>query len=149
MSSTAIGSVLRSKRNEAGLSVEQVSDALIGLGFKASQKTIYSWESGNSQPTPDALLAMCDIYKINDVLGAFGYINIAPAEQEPNEEQTLISYYRKASKEDRSALLRFAYYAAHAAIEPSREELEAEALRARDYLIEQSHSQSDSLEAAK
>ena len=149
MSSTAIGSVLRSKRNEAGLSVEQVSDALIGLGFKASQKTIYSWESGNSQPTPDALLAMCDIYKINDVLGAFGYINTAPAEHEQNEEQTLISYYRKASKEDRSALLRFAYYAAHAAIEPSREELEAEALRARDYLIEQSHSQSDSLEAAK
>ena len=149
MSSTAIGSVLRSKRNEAGLSVEQVSDALIGLGFKASRKTIYSWESGNSQPTPDALLAMCDIYKINDVLGAFGYINTAPAEQEPNEEQTLISYYRKASKEDRSALLRFAYYAAHAAIEPSREELEAEALRTRDYLIEQSRSQSDSLEAAK
>ena len=149
MSSTAIGSVLRSKRNEAGLSVEQVSDALIGLGFKASQKTIYSWESGNSQPTPDALLAMCDIYKINDVLGTFGYINTASAEQEPNEEQTLISYYRKASKEDRSALLRFAYYAAHAAIEPSREELEAEALRTRDYLIEQSHSQSGSLEAAK
>ena len=149
MSSTAIGSVLRSKRNEAGLSVEQVSDALIGLGFKASRKTIYSWESGNSQPTPDALLAMCDIYKINDVLGAFGYINTAPEEQEPNEEQTLISYYRKASKEDRSALLRFAYYAAHAAIEPSREELEAEALRTRDYLTEQSHSQSDSLEAAK
>ena len=87
MSSTAIGSVLRSKRIEAGLSVEQVSDALIGLGFKASQKTIYSWESGNSQPTPDALLAMCDIYKINDVLGAFGYVNPAPAEQEPSEEQ--------------------------------------------------------------
>ena len=149
MSSTAIGSVLRSKRNEAGLSVEQVSDTLIGLGFKASQKTIYSWESGNSQPTPDALLAMCDIYKINDVLGAFGYINTAPAEQEQNEERTLISYYRKASNEDRSALLRFAYYASRAAIEPSREELEAEALRARDYLIEQSHSQSGSLEAAK
>lgn len=149
MSSTAIGSVLRSKRIEAGLSVEQVSDALIGLGFKASQKTIYSWESGNSQPTPDALLAMCDIYKINDVLGAFGYVNPAPAEQEPNEEQTLISYYRQASKADRSALLRFALYASRAAIEPSQAELEAEASHAGDYLVGRSHSQSDSLEAAK
>ena len=42
-------------------------------GFKASEKTIYSWENGNSQPTPDALLVMCRAYGVEDVLGTFGY----------------------------------------------------------------------------
>ena len=92
---------------------------------------------------------MCDIYKINDVLGAFGYVNPAPAEQEPSEEQVLINYYRQSSKADRSALLRFAFYASRAAIEPSQAELEAEASRAGDYLVERTRSQSDSLEAVK
>lgn len=50
-----------------------MSDLLISKGFKASEKTIYSWESGNSQPSPDALLIMCKSYGITDVLGTFGY----------------------------------------------------------------------------
>ena len=37
------------------------------------EKTIYSWENGNSQPTPDALLVMCRAYGVEDVLGTFGY----------------------------------------------------------------------------
>ena len=57
-----IGSTLKKYRNEAKISVKQISDILISKGFKASEKTIYSWESGNSQPTPDALLIMCDSY---------------------------------------------------------------------------------------
>lgn len=68
-----IGSTLKKYRNEAHISVKQISDILIKKGFKASEKTIYSWESGNSQPTPDALLIMCDAYGIKDVLSAFGY----------------------------------------------------------------------------
>lgn len=68
-----IGSTLKKYRNEAKISVKQISDILISKGFKASEKTIYSWESGNSQPTPDALLIMCDAYGIKDVLSAFGY----------------------------------------------------------------------------
>lgn len=56
------------------MSVKEVSDILTEKGFKASEKTIYSWEGGNSQPTPDALLIMCKLYGITDVLAEFGYI---------------------------------------------------------------------------
>lgn len=68
-----IGSTLKKYRNEAQISVKQISDMLVKKGFKASEKTIYSWECGNSQPSPDALLVMCAAYGIKDVLSAFGY----------------------------------------------------------------------------
>lgn len=68
-----IGSILKEKRMESGLSVKEISSLLTSKGYKASEKTIYSWESGNSQPTPDALLEMCDAYGIKDILPTFGY----------------------------------------------------------------------------
>ncbi len=68
-----IGDTLRESRINAGISVEQISDILTQKGYKASIKTIYSWENGNSSPGPDALLEMCDIYKIGDILSTFGY----------------------------------------------------------------------------
>ena len=68
-----IGETLRKYRNESKMTVKQISEILLEKGFKASEKTIYSWESGNSSPSPDALLAMCRAYGINDVLSAFGY----------------------------------------------------------------------------
>lgn len=68
-----IGDTLRESRISAGISVEQISDILTQKGYKASIKTIYSWENGNSSPGPDALLEMCDIYKIDNILATFGY----------------------------------------------------------------------------
>lgn len=68
-----IGITLKDYRNAVKMSVKQISDILTSKGFKASESTIYSWENGNSQPTPGALLTMCKAYGINDVLTAFGY----------------------------------------------------------------------------
>ena len=68
-----IGDTLRESRISAGISVEQISDILTRKGYKASIKTIYSWENGNSSPNTDALLEMCDIYKIDNILATFGY----------------------------------------------------------------------------
>ena len=70
---SSIGETLKKCRIEAGKSVKEISDLLISKGFKASEKTIYSWEKGNSQPTPDALLIMCKAYGVSDVLSTFGY----------------------------------------------------------------------------
>ena len=64
---------LRKCRIAAGKSVREMSELLTANGFKASEKTIYSWENGNSQPTPYALLVMCRAYGVEDVLGTFGY----------------------------------------------------------------------------
>lgn len=68
-----IGETLKKYRNEAKMSVKQISELLTNKGFKASESTIYSWENENSQPTPGALLVMCKAYGIEDVLSAFGY----------------------------------------------------------------------------
>ena len=68
---SSIGEILKEQRIKANISVKQISELLVSEGFKASEKTIYSWESGNSQPTPDALLAMCKAYGITDILNTF------------------------------------------------------------------------------
>ena len=70
---STVGETLRKCRIAAGKSVREMSELLTANGFKASEKTIYSWENGNSQPTPDALLVMCRAYGVEDVLGTFGY----------------------------------------------------------------------------
>lgn len=75
---SSIGEILKKCRLEAGMTVKEISDLLISKGFKASEKTIYSWESGNSQPTPDSLLIMCKAYGVSDVLGTFGYAEPNP-----------------------------------------------------------------------
>lgn len=68
-----IGSVLRESRVNAKMSVEQVSDILTENGFKASKKTVYSWENGNSRPDIEVLMKLCDMYGIKDILRTFGY----------------------------------------------------------------------------
>lgn len=68
-----IGSVLRESRLNSKMSVEQVSKILTEQGYKASLKTVYSWENGNSRPDIEILMKLCDIYGIKDILKTFGY----------------------------------------------------------------------------
>ena len=68
-----LGNKLKEARIAAGKSVTEISAHLTSLGHKASEKTIYSWESGRSQPTPSALLDTCKFYGITDILTALGY----------------------------------------------------------------------------
>lgn len=56
------GSQLKKNRIFAKKTVAEVSEYLTAKGYKASEKTIYSWESGRSQPSPDALLDLCRYY---------------------------------------------------------------------------------------
>lgn len=91
-----MGEILKNKRIESAYSVKEVSDALVAKGFKASNSTIYSWENNNSQPTPDAMFFLCNMYGIDNVLKTFGYDgkdengNIAPT----LNELGLIEKYR-------------------------------------------------------
>lgn len=68
-----IGSVLRESRINSKMTVEQVSKVLTEQGYKASQKTVYSWENGNSRPDIEILMKLCDLYGIKDILRTFGY----------------------------------------------------------------------------
>lgn len=91
----SIGETLKKCRIEAGKSVKEISDLLISKGFKASEKTIYSWEKNNSQPTPKALLIMCKAYGINDVLETFGYGQKKNSDSEINCKDFLVSLNEK------------------------------------------------------
>lgn len=101
----ALGDKLREARVQKGMSVQEISDKLTGRGLKASPKTVYSWESGRSQPTPDALLYMCEQYGVSDVLAYFGYTDDpeGPGTVTP-EEMEHVRRYRQLSQESRRAV---------------------------------------------
>lgn len=80
MDAKEFGRRLKVIRTDAKKSVSEVSAYLISMGRKASEKTIYSWEAGRSQPTPDTLLDICDFYGVTDILAAFGYKKEKPAD---------------------------------------------------------------------
>lgn len=85
MDNKVFGSKLKENRVLSKKTVSEVSEYLTAKGYKASEKTIYSWESGRSQPTPDALLDLCRFYGIGDVLYAFGY---KPTESAPEKHKS-------------------------------------------------------------
>lgn len=71
MGNKPFGECLKDMRISAGKTVAEVSSFLTSLGYKASEKTVYSWEAGRSQPTPDPFLTMCKFYGVTDVLSWF------------------------------------------------------------------------------
>lgn len=89
MEDKEFGRKLRDLRTAANKTVSETSVFLTSRGRKASEKTIYGWERGHSQPTPDTLLDMCDFYGVSDILTAFGYkkepIGIVSDELSENE----------------------------------------------------------------
>ncbi len=95
------GGYLKAIRMKANKTVSEISAHLEALGYKASVKTIYSWESGNSQPTPSALLDLCRFCEVDDVLTAFGYTASAP----DKGEETLIKIYRALNDTGKQNLL--------------------------------------------
>ena len=105
MDDKAFGAKLKSLRLSAGKTVPESSAYLISLGYRASEKTIYGWERGHSQPTPDTFLDLCKFYEVKDILGAFGYrkspnATKAASGEEPTQmmlapdEQQLVTDYR-------------------------------------------------------
>lgn len=57
--------ILKSKRKELNLSVNEVVNRLSQNNVNISAKTLYGWESGNRQPDADTFLVLCTIYGIN------------------------------------------------------------------------------------
>ena len=56
---------LKAARVNAGLKQKQVANML-----KISNKTLCSWENGNSMPKADKIDALCDLYRVsyNDLI---------------------------------------------------------------------------------
>ena len=97
-----IGTKLKEYRTKANMTVKEVSDYLTAMDYKAGEKTVYSWESGNSQPTPDILLNMCILYGIENVLEAFGYDHDDSLSKDKLDQ--VITAYTEASEPIRQAV---------------------------------------------
>ncbi len=90
--------VLRDYRKKKQLTVAEVA-ALLSKNIKTvSSKSVYSWENGTTKPSADALMYLCELYEINDVLGAFGFANNSIeyklGRNLTKEEAALIEAYR-------------------------------------------------------
>lgn len=65
--------LLRQKREQMGLSLDTVVKELENRGISISIKTLYGYENGVSTPRVNTFIALCDIYKVSDIMGEFGY----------------------------------------------------------------------------
>lgn len=70
MDKKMIASLLRTRRNLSGISVQEVILKLKEKGIDISEKTLYGYESGVSSPNVQNFIALCDIYDIDDIIGA-------------------------------------------------------------------------------
>lgn len=97
MKNSNLGQALRYYRKANHFTVQQVVDCLHKqYDVILSPKTLYGWETSQTQPSADNLLLLCKIYKISNILEALGYDG-APA-QAPlilsEEERELVIKYR-------------------------------------------------------
>lgn len=95
MKNPNIAKVLKEYRKQNHYSVEDVVFKLEEQNLPFATKTIYGWESGQTQPDADTLLVLCKIYKIDNILETFGY---QPPSEElflSKEEHELIQKYRQ------------------------------------------------------
>lgn len=93
MKNELIPKVLKEYRKKNHYTVNDVALYLNERSINVSPKTIYGWESGQSQPSADTLLTLCELYNIKNILNAFGY-NGDGDFQLNSQERALIKSYR-------------------------------------------------------
>ncbi len=98
MKNENIARVLKYYRTLNDLSINDIRTFLRKHDYVVSEKTIYAWEIGTTQPRADVLMLLCEYYKIDDVLTTFGYRDADDSllkEPLSISEISLIKSYRK------------------------------------------------------
>ena len=93
MRNKQIPKVLKEYRKMNHLSVNDVVLKLHDRSFDVAPKTIYGWESGQTQPDADLLLTLCELYNVSNILAAFGYEDTEEFHLS-SQERALIKSYR-------------------------------------------------------
>lgn len=88
-----IPKVLKEYRKKNHYTVNDVALLLGERSIHVAPKTIYGWESGQSQPSADTLLTLCELYNVKNILNVFGY-NTDDTFQLTSQERALIKSYR-------------------------------------------------------
>ena len=89
-----ISELLKEYRKLNNYTVKEVVAILRDRSNYVAEKTMYGWENGNSQPDIETLFMLCEIYKINDVLSAFGYDGGEPFYITERESEIIKQYRR-------------------------------------------------------
>lgn len=88
MSRKTIANALRKLRIQSGLTANQVGELLGKSG-----KTVNAWENNRGQPDAEALMMLCDIYKVQNILEEFRDIpekkQILPSKESANFKDRL------------------------------------------------------------
>lgn len=96
MKNKEIGNMLKKYRK---LNALTVNDVVLELqekyGVCVAEKTVYGWESNQAQPSSSIFLALCDIYKINNLSDAFPHTKTSKGFPITSEERLLIEQYRQ------------------------------------------------------
>jgi len=95
MKNNQIGIMLKKYRKLNSLSI---NDVVVELeekyGVTVAEKTVYGWESNQAHPTSDVFVALCDIYKINNISDVFSNQKESKGFPITAEERHLIEQYR-------------------------------------------------------
>jgi hypothetical protein len=96
MKNDQIGKILKKYRK---INLLSVNDVVIELeeryGVNVAEKTIYGWESSQAHPTAPMLIALCDIYKINNIAEVFSDQIETKGFPITQEERHLVEQYRR------------------------------------------------------
>ena len=95
MKNPNISKVLKTYRKLNHYSVNDLVLKLEDHHLPVAPRTIYGWESGQTQPDADTLLNICKIYNIDNILGTFGYNDTLDGFFLSEEERSLVMQYRK------------------------------------------------------
>jgi len=98
MKNPNIAKILKEYRKLNHYTVQDVVLKLENYNLPFATKTIYGWESGQTQPDADTLLVLCKIYKIENILATFGYESSDKPFYLSAEEHCLIEKYRTNPK---------------------------------------------------
>ncbi len=96
MHDKSIGRTLRYYRKAAQLTIADVIEIFrTEYDIHYTNKAIYSWESGQSQPSADTFLILCKMYDIHNIIESMEYV--CKTEKTPlilteNEEKIILQY---------------------------------------------------------
>ncbi len=84
-----IGEILKQRRKELKISAADVCDILKNVdNIEISVSTLYGYENGHRKLPPETLLALCDIYDLDNLLVSFGYAS--PQEEDADCKENFL-----------------------------------------------------------
>ena len=98
------GDVLKRLRKKSKLKVRDVIYELNNMGIVLSPSALYNYENNTRAVGADVLLALCQIYKCTNILGAFSDMPVDYSVP-TDEEWELIEKYRALDSRGKSAVI--------------------------------------------